>query len=550
MRTKTLNGSIKSIALALLLGGALTASSPSAFAGAAELKALQAALPAGVTIEQATSQQLFNAFMQVVFAVDSKFNNTKKQGVVAGEALKAAGPNALDAGEFFGTKITESAPPNPASVLTPIYADRRNFVSLAASTAGTGKGLNVAQIPGLSAEVFVNELGTTFTTAAQATKSKPGQGAIFGGRARQIFATSGTPVVDSTVLANSAIFDKKLSAATQDITQWIAAEFAANGADSAAFAVGVADGNGPDNKGGRINNKYALKIATGAAAGDPTNAGNIVHNLLNQQLLQSNGTTAPGSIVATDALVNTMVKGVTSLAKTVSAVADIEEIQKVGNAFGQLMSLPGAKAGTAVLSVTKAASLVKTLATAVMAKPRGSNTITDRNSDANKQDEIAEVAAYMVGGLVGSPELIAQAADAKKVGKAASTLLGIITSATSVKPKVIAKNPQGPIPDTFAADVTASVALSVLNSTLPQTLKDAFMTLLLKQDAKGNYTTLLKINKATGTPTGAIITALNNVYDGNAANNGIFEDGNVTAGAVSDPETDTHPFSGVAGAQS
>lgn len=538
MLLKTISRPLKSITLAVILGAALSGGASSAFAGAAELKALQAALPLGVTIDQATTQQLFDAFTSVVFSTDSKFNTTKKQGVVAGEALKAAGPNATDAGEFFGQQI--AAATNSGDQLNPLLLDRRNFVALAASTAGSGKGLNVSQIPGLAAETFLLD-PSTFTSAALSTKSKAGIGAIYGGRARQLFASDPTPELSSLVTANSAIFDQgkptKLSSAAQDIAQWIAAEFGANNADSAAFAVGFADGNSG------ANLKSAIKIATGTSAGDPTNAGNIIHNLFNQQLLQPDGSLVAPTVMASQNLVNTVVKKTSDIAKKVSAVADIEEIQKISNALGQLMSLPGTKPGTAVLPVSKAASLVKTLATAVMSKPK-----TDRfgatiiaNVDLNKGEEIAEVAAYMIGGLAGSPELAAMAADPKKVGKAASTLLAIITSATGVKPKLVAKVPNGPSPDTFAADVAASVALSVENSALPQTLKDAFQALLYKTDAKGNFTTMLKINKATGTTTGSIKTSLDNVY---ASTNLIrYEDGNDPLGAVSDPETDSRPFS-------
>ena len=86
-------------AMALIAAAALGAGSSSAFAGASEVKALQAALatlpPAGtVTFTNATSQQLLDAFTNVVGQV--KFATSKKQGVVAGEALKAAGINARD----------------------------------------------------------------------------------------------------------------------------------------------------------------------------------------------------------------------------------------------------------------------------------------------------------------------------------------------------------------------------------------------------------------------------------------------------------------------
>ncbi|MGB8166237.1 MAG: hypothetical protein WCF18_02020 [Chthoniobacteraceae bacterium] len=527
---------IKHAALSVVTAAALMTFAPSAHAGTSELKALVGKLPPGVSIQNASSQQLIDAFVAVLQDPALKFNDPKKQGVVAGELLKAAGPNATNVGDLFASQIVAAT----TEPLLSIFGDRRNFVALAASTAGAGKGLNVSQIPGLTSALFSSELGTTFTTVALATKSKDGQGAIFGGRARQIFAAGGTPVDDSVVLANSAIFDKKLAGAAQSITQWIAAEFALNGADSAAFTVRVADGNGA------ANNKLVTQIVTGSSAGDPTNAGNIVHNVFNQQVLLPNGTLAAGGATPSNTLITAAIKGAGTLVKTVSAVADIEAIQQVGNALGKLIgTVNTAKPTTGLLSVSKAAGYVKTLATAIINKPRTNSfgvTIA-RNADVNKSDEIVEVAAYMVGGLMTSPEFNVAGLDANKTAalakKAAASFLGIIKSAVGVKPKIVLKVAQGPAQTEFAADVAASVALTVLNSpTLDPAIKQAFKDLLLLTDTKGVHKTAVSIFKTSATQ---IFDRLTDVYAGTNLNR--FEDGNDPIGAVSDPETDKHPFS-------
>lgn len=492
----------------MIAAAALSVSSTSAFAGASELKALQEALGA-TPIASATSAQLLAAFRTVL--ADPKFDTTKKQGVVAGEALKAAGVNAQNAGQVFADAIV-AANSNPADVLNGIFADRRNFTALAAKTAGSGKGLNVLQIPGLAANIFVSEDSAPFLASAQAAKNKPGAGAILGGRARQ-FVSSNPATADalSAVLANSALVaDVKLTAGAQDIARYIAAEIN----DTASFAAAVGNGNA------NANNKYAVAIAVGAAAGDPTNAGNIAHSIFGQNVLNTNGTESAPSVVASTTLQAAAVKGLSKLVKDMAAFADIEEIQKIGNAVGE-------KIQTGAIKLSKAASTVKTLATAVMNKPRTTAAFSI-NSDANKQDEIAEVAAYMVGGLIGSAEL-----NALKPEAAASKLLAIITTAAKIKPKVTKGVANGPAAGSFSADVTGSVALTVETSSLPAAIKDAFQALL--EDDK----TAAKIDKNNVT---AINDVIAGVYSNNATVIAKLESGLSLPGAVSDPETDFRPF--------
>ncbi len=248
-------------------------------------------------------------------------------------------------------------------------------------------------------------------------------------------------------MGNTAIGSKGLSASAQSIAQFISAEVA----DSTAFAVHLADA-GADS-GSKPAFKYATAIAIGAAAGDPTNAGNIAHALFGEQVLDSTGTLVnPAGLPASAGLIAKADKSAAALAKGLAAVADIEEIQKIGNAIGEQIAK-----GTVKLATVNA--ITKTLATAVMHKPE---TATGENRDGNKRDEIAEVAAYIVAGLAGSPEL--DKLTGSKAKTAATKLLGIITSAAKVNPTKKAGVVGGPTNDTFAADVAGSVALTVLSA--------------------------------------------------------------------------------------
>ncbi|HYR57977.1 MAG TPA: hypothetical protein VEO95_05090 [Chthoniobacteraceae bacterium] len=507
-------------------GVALLASPTSARAGASEVTALVAALAAQVpshTFLTASSSDLLAAFKTVI-GMD-KFNSTKEFGVVAGEALKAAGPNALDAGAVFANAI------NTDAMLSAVKADEMtnfHFLSLAAKTAGKGKNLNVTQIVGLSAGFVTSDADAQ--TAAENATNKPGAGAILGGRASQLADDTA-----KTTFANNMLADTKLAPGAQDLAHYIAKQVA----DSAAFAVHLADGStdtGASASAAIL--KYGLSIALGTAAGDPTNAGNITHTLFNEQILLPNGTLAAPTAMPSAKLVTTMQKGVPKFAKSIAFIADTEEIQKVANAIGQQIATPSAaNPAKGAVSLGMASSIAKTLAAGIMAKPRGTNDITDRNSDANKQDEMTELAAYLVGGLAGSPELAALAASGK-ASTAAGDILKIILAVTGTKPKSVKVNgvatPNGPGAGSFSADTAASVALTVQSSSLDASIKTALETLLEMP------TTITKLAGTDTTRQMQVKQAILDVYSN--TNTARFENGTDPAGAVSDPETDIHPF--------
>jgi hypothetical protein len=520
----------KSAAIALVAAASLSFSAPYAHAGAAEVAALDTALTP--SFQNATSQELYNAFVNVIG--QTKF--ASKAGVVLGEAMRLAG--STDAGEFFANAILTDT--NAAVVNA--RQNKNSLLALAAKTAATGKGLNVSQIPDLSAglisSLIESERDAFATAAATASGSKPGAGAILGGRSSLLNDDTA-----KTSFANTSIQNKKLTSAAQDITRWIATTVG----DTANYAVAVANANA----------KLTLAVATGAGFGDPTNAGNIVHALFNQPGLDdtTGAATLPPTVGPNADVLKALNAGAAKLATDISAGADIEEIQKIGNAFGQQIAKSSVKPGKGDIALSKAAGIVKSLVQAVINKPYTDafGVTIDVNKELNKRDEAAEVAAYVLGGLIGSPELSFGIGDPKKAAaaanKAAATILALITNATSVKPKVVAKVAQGPTADLFAADVAASVALTVETSSLDPLIKTAVKNLLLGKDKNGNPTlkTATKINKIAATE---IQTALNLVYAGNllttsGPNTGKprFENGNSAVSAISDPETDSRPFS-------
>jgi hypothetical protein len=469
-----LSQQIKAAAFGLFATAAFLSSGTTAMAGGAEVKALQAALQ-GTSLSTATEEQLFEAFKIVI--ADPKF--AAKKGIVAGEALKAAGPNAESAGAFFAQGLI--AEPN----LVPA-AEINAFIAAAGKAAGSGKGLDVSQIPDL-ANPFLDD-DTEATTVALAAKNKPAAGAILGGRAQDLTDAG------KIALANAAIGNKALASAVQDIARYIGAE----ADDSADFAVAVAVAN-------PTNTKNAIKIATGVIAGDPTNAGAITSELF------LNTTLRP-----------VLDKGAATYAKAVGTVADIEELVKVANVLGTRVQ------GGAI-KLAKAAALVKTLATAIALKPTvdksGAPILVNRLE--NKVDEIVEVAAGLLAGVIGSAEF-------NSAKKPAAAVLAILKSAvgaakTAIAKTLLSKADKAALLTRVSADVAGSLVVTLQDesSTLSDPLKQAIRTALLDP----------KATKSLGGTT--TLNAITAAYANN--DDPRFENG-YAFGDATDPETDVHAF--------
>ncbi len=446
----------------------------------------------GTSLAQADSGKLLQAVKNAI-ATTPGLN----LGILVGDALQGAGVNATNAGSVFGQAVANQQLQ---------VADKVTFTAIVAQTAGKGKAANVLQVPDFAALAIPNDgsAGANFITAAVDSKSSAGAGAILGGRSEQLNGDTGL----SVQLVTGALSNKKLAPYVQNIARYVGAEVN----DSASFATQVSV----------TNTKIATKVLVGTTNGDPTNAGNILDTAL------SSATLLP-----------TLDKAASSLGKSLAAVADIEEIQKIGHLIGEQISL-----GHVKLSV--ATPLVKSLVTAVLNKPStnqfGQN--VQRNLPPNKQDEIPEVAAYLISGFIGSPDLSKLSGSSAKAKKGAAAIFKILTSAAAVKPGKLT----GVAQVSYASDLAASVAWTVEHATigtgpgqLPQDIADAFKTLMLDPKTAAKITKDKTLNGQH-----AVAQAISDAYSTDPAvialNELHFENGYSPAGAISDPETDIHPF--------
>jgi hypothetical protein len=133
-------GIVRKTALGLAATCVFLGTSVSALAGAAEFTALNTQLGGSKTLNKvatANTTDLVAAVNAVITA-----NPGFKPGVVMGEALKGAGSNAPDIGAVLGVQVNAT----PATELT-VATD-------AIKTAGSGKGLNVSQVPSFTAALL------------------------------------------------------------------------------------------------------------------------------------------------------------------------------------------------------------------------------------------------------------------------------------------------------------------------------------------------------------------------------------------------------------
>lgn len=466
------------------MAAAVLALAAPARAGDAEVGALNAKLIAqGVLLSSANSTQLANAVLAVLN--DPAFNKLKS-GIIIGEALKAAGVNAPDAGDVIGTAVVNAAA--GSTTLSTRLGLATAFTGQAALTAGTGRAPNVTQVEGFSRQVLSTD-AEAITAAVAARTSKTALAAIFAGRSSEVADDTARVALFQQALANKLLLTT---------VQNIATGIGGSASDSAVFANTIA----------QANVKYASPIVIGVSVSDPTNTGTIVRTALENASLPALKT------------------GVAVLAKSTAAVADIEEIEKIGSAVGSQIRL-----GT--VKLVNAAAITKTLVQAIIAKPTSTGLFSDRNRADNKRDEIAEVAAYMLGSVIGSAQLNSTTT-AKTTALVTATVLNIIKAAvagaksTKVGTPALAE---------VAADVVASVAYTV------KTTSDALFTPELKAAILSTLTLSKNAAAVAGvTNTAVVVAAAQNAFDDAqlAANANRLENGNQfnTVGQISDPETD------------
>ena len=450
------------------------------------------------TVETATPQQLADAIIQA--NQNSVANNTKlKPGNIAGEALKYSGDET--AGDEILTALADVATDDLASVTDAI------------KRAGSGKDINVRLVPGFAAAFLPDGLDDSpaLALAKRVISSKAGAGAVIGGRALDIAQAAGAQQAEIETLVNNALAKTaKLTAAAQDIAKYAAAQLSLDGGSTAELARDVS----------LANLALATKVSVGAVAGDPTNGGPIIDAVLSEANLPK------------------LKSGVAPLVKGAATVADIEEISHIAVAVGkQIATANGSKTS---IPFAKATSIVKTLASAIVAKSTAAG--GPINNAENKEDEIGEVVAFMVGQIL-NPLTVNGANGGKPqvtIKNAGPKIYSIILAAlnTTKSNKVRAGNPQ--LYEQLTVDLPASVAetLGALRDfysedVIPDGFFDAIKT-FIKSKAK-----TLAGNAGTQT---AIETNIDAAYA--SGDSALFENGapaNV-AEATNRDETDFRPF--------
>ncbi len=488
--------------LGLAAAAVLLATSSSAFAGKAEIDALNAQL-APKTIATATSQELANA---VVFFTNPA-NNPKKlnPGTIAGEALKGA--TTADAGTVIGAAL--------AGVTFPVTFGTKTLTKDQYSTAAikataSGKGATVAQVPGYTQALYTPAQAVELAKLVKGTKKAPGA-VLQGGASNINDADSAVETAAKATYLNGAVSLKEFASAIQDISRGVAVTVDAG--FSVLFTNTVVTANAGD--------KNVPKVITGIVEGKPTDAGAITDAALNGK--------------AADSVIG---KAVIGLSKTIGAVADIEQIQKVGEAMAKRSIVEaGAK-------ITTAKTIITNLAKAIGAKPFAS-LIGGKGSDpllatadatlvknSEKADELGELAAYFINALLPSTQFAALKDDAARAKLIADLTKAVVTNGKladkATKPTTADKDAYTKLLGVYVA---GSVALTIGASSVTPELKTAVKAALDKiakgLAGKGNDQ--------------LVLDAIADAIDGTVAGNR-FENGTIALNPLTDPETNTKNF--------
>jgi len=472
----------------------------SAHAGAKERNLVLAALNGNA---DATPSQLQAAVLSVL---QSPANAKLKAGIVAGEALKIRGAvTNAGSGEAVAQAVKDFLGANTASAtLTAILGD-------AGKTAGTGPGPIVLRIPAFTGKLLQLAADptpalTSLNAAALAHSSKSAVGAIIGGGASQLPNDSA-----KTSLATQALSNPKTAAAVTEISRYVADTTA----DDAAFASNIA----------QIKPANTLKIAPGVVASNPGAAYDVT-----AALLANTGTPGTGKKTVNA----TVVAGLTSYAKAVAKVADIEQISLLGGALAQQIGSNVAGATTG-----KSASLAKILSQAILAKVATGNAGTA----ANKQEEMAEVAATVAGGIVGNLKIT----DKNIAGTVVKIVKSVVAGAKSSS-KTLKAISQSIIASNFAADAAGSVMATLAvskNPALTQVQLDAIKAALIKnakaivgKDATKQGVFIAAVNEGAGVTLNASGVPSSNKYE--LGYRGVSLSSPLLA--LVDPETDNKNF--------
>ncbi|RYD91209.1 MAG: hypothetical protein EOP50_14685, partial [Sphingobacteriales bacterium] len=280
------------------------------------------------------------------------------------------------AGDDIAQGVSEAFGAGLASVAVKVVGD-------AAKTAATGKGAVPFQISPFVTGIFgPGSQSDVLAAAVLARSSKTAVGEIIAGHAVES--------ANKTSLVTAALGDKKLAGAVTEISRSVG-NLLTEG-EIPGFVTAVAG----------VKSSNTTKVATGVVAAQPNQATAVTDALLGNASLNA-----------------VVMKGAAGYAKAVANVADIEQISSVGASLALQIGANAAK-------YKIAAGLTKTLVQAIIAKPATStelNAVSGSLSANNRVDEIGEVAAYVVGGILNNSSLPTSGK------KFESTVLGIIKSA-------------------------------------------------------------------------------------------------------------------------
>jgi hypothetical protein len=510
-RPKRQTSLVRSAAVAFFASITLAATSTSAFAGAAEYAALNEKLGGSKTVDVVATASASQLAAAISFFY-TPANNPKKlnPAIIAGEALKRSLlPNA-------GTVVAGTFPGSGNITYGTKVLQKNDFASFAIKTTATGAGLTVVAVPSFTAALVATD-DEAKAIALLVKASKVAVGAVFQGRASEL----GSDALKQA-LANAVLTDKNYSAAVVEIATGVATQVA----DPVAYTRALVNNT--------LNAKNIVKIIPGIVAGKPTSAGVITAEALTNATYSTAGASSP------------IIKAAAALALSIGKVADIEQIQKVGQAIAAEIPKTTTVKGKAVPNIKLAASttIVKTLAAAIAAKPFAA---TGANRTDNKADELGELAAYFIKSLSTSAEFTATkvvkgvtvAVTADKI--VATILKNVVAGGKAIKVGAKGLPPTKADVDAYvtklAAYVAGSVALTIKN--LPAVTADQIAWKLSITNAL--TATAFAKSVAGALNETAVKTAISTALNGTSGPTQ-YEDGNIVIGAITDPETNTRTF--------
>lgn len=395
--------------------------------------------------------------------------------LIAATVQVASNPGKLKVGNILGEALKSGEGSNFGNDLATHFAvgslDTTD-IGLAALRASTGLGANAAFVPDFS-ETYLTTNVDAGAAAKVAKKSAIAIGAIYGGQAQN-------DVTDAEVKTTALAGINAFPSAVQAIARYVVPE----SSDAGDFAVSIS------------TTKNVLKVAVGSATGAPGEAGDIVDSVINDPTV--------GAVAR---------KNAPKIAKNVSAVASIEQVQVISDVLGRVVTKGQLNATAKGLA----------LAVANRVKPQGDGGPTRIE---NRADEIGEIAAYFLNGIIAhNPSLTSSFSNPKTAAGLIVNIAKNIFKASKLTKKngfVNAKELQNQLL-ALGGNFASSIGYTLKKLNVSQDVITAIVAKAKTIVGKSNATTFTtQLNAGFSDTTGA----------------GNFEDG-TAAGSVVDPETDT-----------